>query len=55
MSDEPVGFLGRWSRRKRGLAEPETEAGQPVATPAEAPAPAPKRETPSMKAFFSAG
>ena len=39
MNGEPVGFLGRWSRRKRGLGEPEsaTEAGQPDAAPPEAP------------------
>ena len=42
MSGEPEGFLGRWSRRKRGLGEPEPappEATEAEATEAEAAPP----------------
>ena len=40
MSGEPVGFLGRWSRRKRGLEEPAPpEASAPLVTPSAEEAP----------------
>jgi len=42
MSEEP-GFLARWSRRKRGLAE-AADPAPPAPLPAEAPAPAPPEE-----------